>query len=184
MPALSNPKHEIIAQRLAAGDSQVAACVAAGLTADSANANRRCKRPDILERAAELRGKVAKTYRRKIQPTVEQVQEQAKAAVAKAQEAIAEAEIVVTVATLTAHLDAIRRDAHAAGKYGPAVSAIREIGRLHGLTDVPAPQPEGPASMTPWEYGKAVVEAVSEFRHRVGAQPAPPMLELKPEEAK
>lgn len=63
MPVLGNPRHERVAQLLAAGCSAEDASAQAGFNAAAssfaANARKRAQRPDIRERRKELQGQVA-----------------------------------------------------------------------------------------------------------------------------
>jgi hypothetical protein len=59
MPRLRNPKHEIVAQELAAGKTAVQASVAAGFPSAAPNARRRAQRKEIKARVIEIREKAA-----------------------------------------------------------------------------------------------------------------------------
>lgn len=60
MPVLDNPKHELFAQELAKGKTEVDAYVAAGYKRDDGNANRTANLPDVATRVQEILGKAAK----------------------------------------------------------------------------------------------------------------------------
>ena len=117
MPALENPRHEAFAQEVAAGRSKQAAYAKAfSRAADGAaavNANRLLKRLTSLSRVEEIRAKAAR-----------------KAEVAQ-EEAIEKA--AIDLEGLIARADKTYDGALAAGQFGAAVSAIKEMGILTGF---------------------------------------------------
>lgn len=59
MPVINNPKHELFAQGLAKGQTEVEAYAAAGYKPDDGNASRLAKLPEIKARVLELTGQAA-----------------------------------------------------------------------------------------------------------------------------
>ena len=59
MAVLKNPKHELFAQELAKGKTQVTAYEMAGYKPNDSNAAQLAKRPDINGRVTEINGKAA-----------------------------------------------------------------------------------------------------------------------------
>jgi hypothetical protein len=59
VPVLKNPKHEIFAQELAKGRTQIEAQQTAGYKPNDSNAAQLAKRPEIQARITEINGRVA-----------------------------------------------------------------------------------------------------------------------------
>ena len=106
MPSLSNPRHERFAQELAKGKSAAQAYVDAGYEADGHSAEVNASR---LLRKAEVSRRVAELQERGAMRTE------------------------ITIEKLTEMLLEDREAARAAGQFGPAISALEKIAKLHGL---------------------------------------------------
>ncbi len=59
MPVLDNPKHELFAQELAKGKSQVEAYEIAGYVPNDGNATKLAANPEVQERVKEITGRAA-----------------------------------------------------------------------------------------------------------------------------
>jgi phage terminase small subunit len=113
LPVLKNPRHEILAQQLAAGKSATDAYELAGYRRSDTNG-------PALARTEEIRGRVSEINREAF--------EQQRAAVAVAVERTA-----ITRQRLIEMADEIRTKAIEAGQLSAATAALKELGVLSGI---------------------------------------------------
>ena len=74
MPVLSNPKHELTAQELSKGKTQVRAIEAAGYSPHRSNASRLIANDNIKSRVQELQVEASKTIAITLQGQIEKLE--------------------------------------------------------------------------------------------------------------